>query len=213
VRVQIPSSPLTTRPVRLAAGCETLNLAAWVRFPYGSLLHGSFVLEYSNGMSDVSSNSEQTARTNRQRRAKWWNLVDTRRSERRARRAWEFESPLRHCSVRNVKIAGVAGAQLGFISSTRPARYRDLQLGVEHVAGGPVLIEVSYASIAGCDPRTRYLKTAGYANRKSDEVESLVILWVRLPPRSLKSVPWSNGEDACVTCRRVMVQLHPHHGT
>jgi hypothetical protein len=26
---------------------------------------------------------------------------------------------------------------------------------------------------------------AEYANRKSDEVESLVILWVQLPPRSL----------------------------
>ena len=37
--------------------------------------------------------------------------------------------------------------------------------------------------------------------RQSDQVESLVILWVRLPPRSLK-IPWSNGDDTCVTCRR-----------
>ena len=44
--------------------------------------------------------------------------------------------------------------------------------------------------------------TAGYANWQSGEVESLVTLWVRLPPRSLRLVPWSNGDDTCVTCRR-----------
>ena len=32
--------------------------------------------------------------------------------------------------------------------------------------------------------RTSARSTAGYANWKSDEVESLVILWVRRPPRS-----------------------------
>ena len=42
----------------------------------------------------------------------------------------------------------------------------------------------------------------GYANWQSDQVESLVILWVRLPPRSLTTIPWSNGDDTCVTCRR-----------
>ena len=31
-----------TRPVRLAAGCETLILAAWVRFPYGSLIRKDY---------------------------------------------------------------------------------------------------------------------------------------------------------------------------
>ncbi len=36
-RGSIPSRPTDKRPVRLAAGCETLILAAWVRFPYGSL--------------------------------------------------------------------------------------------------------------------------------------------------------------------------------
>ena len=39
-------------------------------------------------------------------------------------------------------------------------------------------------------------------------VESVAILWVRRPPRSL-TIAWSNGEDACVTCRRVMVRFHP----
>ena len=37
VQVQLLPGALKTWPVRLAAGCETLTLAAWVRFPYGSL--------------------------------------------------------------------------------------------------------------------------------------------------------------------------------
>jgi hypothetical protein len=41
-------------------------------------------------------------------------------------------------------------------------------------------------------------RMAGYANRKSGEVESLVNLWVRLPPRSLgknwSQGCWSNGK-------------------
>ncbi len=37
VQVQLLPGALTTWPVSLAAGCETLTLAAWVRFPYGSL--------------------------------------------------------------------------------------------------------------------------------------------------------------------------------
>jgi hypothetical protein len=51
-------------------------------------------------------------------------------------RAWEFESPLGDWTI-----AGAAGAQLGFISPTRPVRYRDLQL--KNDAGGPVLIRAS----------------------------------------------------------------------
>ena len=34
-------------------------------------------------------------------------------------------------------------------------------------------------------------------------------LWVRLPPRSLRTIPWSNGKDAWVTTRKVMVRFHP----
>src|SRR5262245_2417257 len=50
---------------------------------------------------------------------------------------------------------------------------------------------------------------AGYANWQSDEVESLVP--VGSTPTSVTDnlVPWSNGEDTCVTCRRVMVRFHP----
>src|SRR5690606_33278739 len=41
-----------------------------------------------------------------------------------------------------------------------------------------------------------------YANRQSGHVEDVAILWVRLPLWSLTTVPWSNGDDTCVTCRR-----------
>lgn len=39
--VQFLHDPLDTRPVGLAAGCETLNLVARVRFPYGLLTQPS----------------------------------------------------------------------------------------------------------------------------------------------------------------------------
>ena len=70
-----------------------------------------------------------------------------------------------------------ASAQLGLISSDRRVQHPDLQL------------------------------LAGYANWQSDEVESLVTLWVRLPLRLL--IPWSNGHDAWLTLRKQMVQFHP----
>jgi hypothetical protein len=46
------------------------------------------------------------------------------------------------------------------------------------------------------------LKTTRYANRQSGHVEGVAILWVRLPLWSLTTIPWSNGDDTCVTCRR-----------
>ena len=49
----------------------------------------------------------------------------------------------------------------------------------------------------------------GYANRQSDEVESLVP--VGSTPTSVTDnlIPWSNGEDAWATSRKVMVRFHP----
>ena len=49
----------------------------------------------------------------------------------------------------------------------------------------------------------------GYANWQSDEVESLVP--VGSTPTSVTDnlIPWSNGEDAWVTTRKVMVRFHP----
>ncbi len=102
-------------------------------------------------------------------------------------------------------IAGAAGAQLAFIRPVCPARYRDLQLD----AGGPVLIRVSYALTAGCNSQTRYFATR-YANRQSGHVEGVAILWVRLPLWSLtNTIPWSNGEDAWPTSRKVLVRFQP----
>src|SRR5215831_16828056 len=57
---------------------------------------------------------------------KWWNLADTRGSEPRAFAAWEFDSPLGHCSCRR------AGARPALIRLDGPARYRGLQLTAEY---------------------------------------------------------------------------------
>lgn len=48
---------------------------------------------------------------------------------------------------------------------------------------------------------------AEYANRKSDQVESLMILWVQFPPRSI----WSRGQTVRhqSDMLETMVQLHP----
>ena len=49
----------------------------------------------------------------------------------------------------------------------------------------------------------------GYANWQSDEVENLMP--VGSTPTSVTDnlIPWSNGEDTCATCRKVMVRFHP----
>ena len=51
-------------------------------------------------------------------------LADARRSERRALRAWEFDSPLGHSKFD----AGAAGAQLALIRPVSTVRFRGLQL-------------------------------------------------------------------------------------
>src|SRR5437660_1645943 len=49
----------------------------------------------------------------------------------------------------------------------------------------------------------------GYANWQSDEVENLVPVGSTPTSVTTNLIPWSNGEDACVTCRKVMVRFHP----
>jgi hypothetical protein len=52
--------------------------------------------------------------------------------------------------------------------------------------------------------------TIGYANWPSDEVESLVP--VGSSPTSVTdkiTIPWSNGKDAWVTTRKVLVRFQP----
>ena len=44
----------------------------------------------------ATHDDRQPTTDNLQLTTKWWNLVDTRRSERRAFAAWEFDSPLGH---------------------------------------------------------------------------------------------------------------------
>ena len=77
----------------IGQGLQSLELERWVRFPYGLLTI-----------------------------AKWWNLADTRRSERRAPQAWEFDSPLGDSLCRR------AGARLALIRPDGPDRYRGLQI-------------------------------------------------------------------------------------
>jgi hypothetical protein len=73
----------------------------------------------------------------------------------------------------------VSQAHPGLISLDRRVRPPNPLLGCDNNADGPVLNQVSYARHAGCDPRIRYLNsvfTVEYANRKSDLVESTVLI-------------------------------------
>ena len=52
--------------------------------------------------------------------------------------------------------------------------------------------------------------TTGYANRHSDEVESLVPVGSSPTPVTDKiTIPWSKGKDAWVTTRKVLVRFQP----
>ncbi len=62
----------------------------------------------------------------------------------------------------------------------------------------------------GATPGSATCETTRYANRQSGHVESVAILWVRLPLWSLtNTIPWSNGEDAWPTSRKVLVRFQP----
>ena len=59
-------------------------------------------------------------------------------------------------------------------------------------------------------PGLHHPATTGYANWHSGQFERLVP--VGSSPTSVtgnNTIPWSNGKDAWVTTRKVMVQLHP----
>ena len=62
-------------------------------------------------------------------------------------------------------------------------------------------------SIPGPATAGRTWKT-GYANWQSGEVESLVPVG-STPTSVTETIPWSNGKDAWVTTRKVMVRFHP----
>ena len=63
---------------------------AWVTRRVG--VHWRAKLVVTQRSSDFGGSNP--SRPTRNNMAKWWNLVDTRPSERRAYLAWEFESPL-----------------------------------------------------------------------------------------------------------------------
>ncbi len=113
--------------------------------------------------------------------------------------ACEFDSRLGYFDI-----AGAAGVQSAFIRPMCPARYRDLQPN----AGEPALILVSYARTAGCDSRTRYLLWPGTQIGKAATSRAWRCCGFD-PHLGHYLVPWSNGYDACVTCRKLLVQFQP----
>jgi hypothetical protein len=114
---------------------------------------------------------------------KWWNRRaptegwSARRLERRALGRGSSTLPLVTIDCR------WAGVQPAFMRPARPDRYRDLQLRV-----GQCSVELHELRPPGATPGPA---TAEYANWQSDEFEKLVILQVRLLPRSQESGDWS----------------------
>ncbi len=103
-------------------------------------------------------------------------------------------------------IADAAGAQPAFIRP--PARFDTGVCNLTRVGQCSVGLISSARRVRLPDPPL----TAEYAilakrpaTTAARGARSLVILWVRPPPRSLD--PWSNGENAWVTTRQAIVQL------
>ena len=77
-----------------------------------------------------------------------------------------------------------------------------------------MLSRVSYAQQAGCDPRTRHFLTE-YANcghhvlMVGGQFERLVPVGSTPTSVTDNMIPWSNGEDAWVTTRKVLVRFQP----
>ena len=151
-----------TWPVRLAAGCETLNLAAWVRSPYGSL-----------------------------NIAKWRNR-DTRDAQNVVpARACEFDSRLGYWILQ----VGRRPTSFGHRPQVGRGRCARFDTGTCN------LLRVGQCSFGpGTDRRLVSLNgrvrppdpllMAEYANRQSGHVESVAILWVRIPPEPLHAQRW-----------------------
>ena len=57
-------------------------------------------------------------------------------------------------------------------------------------------------------PHASFPVKAEYANWQSGHDENVAI-FAGSTPASVTTIPWSNGEDACVTCRRVLVRFRP----
>ncbi len=116
--------------------------------------------------------------------AKWRNRYTRDAQNVVSTRTCEFDSRLGYLRKHD---AGATGVQLAFIRPVRSARYRDLQLIADQPTVGARASAHSGLISRNCrvQPPDPLLKTAEYANRQSGHVESVAILWVRLPLWSL----------------------------
>jgi hypothetical protein len=138
-------------------------------------------------------------------------MADARVSEARARRAWEFESPLGDL-ISGFEVVddfpGVTGVSSALIRSARPVRSRGLGL-----AGGPALGRVSYARFRWFNSPTRngqsrpVLTTARYAKGIAARLR-VWCLWVRIPPVLLDSIRLDSTR--CNGQERPVVQWRRH---
>lgn len=134
-------------------------------------------------------------------------LVDTRRSERRARNGLGS-------STLPLVTAGGTGVRLAFIRPACPDRYRGLQLSTP-VGQRPA--KPHKLRRPGATPGPDISALGGMTNAdgrvrkrwQSDQVESLVILWVRLPPRSLTKRSRGPTARHQPDMLATMVQFHP----
>jgi hypothetical protein len=102
--------------------------------------------------------------------------------------------------------AGLACAWLAVMRPVRPARYRGLQLdrGWASAQPGPISLD---RRVRHPDPPLEHDRVRKLAKRPGREPGD----FVGSTPTSVTDnmIPWSNGKDAWMTPRRVMVRFHP----
>jgi hypothetical protein len=181
LRVRLPPAPLKRTCVGWASASPTAcKAAAFGMCRFNScpahLRHGPFV--YRHRIPDPRSGEAGSTPARAAEHDQVVELVDTRRSERRALKAWEFDSPLGHMEFKiadfrfQIEHGGEPDTQIRNHKSEirNPSRVGQCSAR-PHKPGPP-----------GATPGPA---TTGYANRKSGEVESLVTLQVRFLSRSL----------------------------
>ena len=161
-------------PVRLTVGCETLTLAIWVRFPYGSLNGQVAELEDAR-------RSERRAREGMRVRLSPWLLERPELGDQRLESMTSSSLSSLVSKLQSPFCCGWASAQRGLISLARRVRLPD------------PLLDRTDRQFCGTDwqsvlrERQSVLhQSAEYANRQSGHVEGVAILQVRLLPRSLE---------------------------
>lgn len=199
LRVRLPPAPLEQHATighwqAQLAVTQPSHADLQVQLLLVALNHGSFVYRHRTLAPQAGKAGSIPARATEQH-DHVAQLADARRSERRAARHGSSTLP-----VVTERIAGAAGAQLAPIRPVRPVRYRGLQL---RVGGGSTGFHKP--GPLGATPRPAM---TGYANWHSGEVESLVPVG-STPTLVTTTIPWSNGKDAWVTTRKVLVRFQP----